>query len=332
MSEPGDLWLSGPSEEQPPRSGSAAEGEAEAPRRPRRRRRGPTRPPAEVASASSSQDQDIVAPPPRFRPLDSAPAPAPVMAASPESPGPRETDGVETRMPRRPLRRRSSVAAQSGPAAAEDSMEAQPEPGAAAPPAAPASLDAPQNVPADSDGVAPVVSTLDQPTRAADRGVDVNVVVPRGMGRRVNSKLIQQVAQLALQREGWDTPASLDVVIVSDEEMREINVTRRGVDEATDVLSFPMLEVRPEAGLAEDFFVLPPETQLHLGDIVISFSRVESQADEAGHSRERELAFLTVHAVLHILGYDHDTEDKRRRMRRREEDVLVELGLRRNGA
>jgi probable rRNA maturation factor len=171
-----------------------------------------------------------------------------------------------------------------------------------------------------------------EPSASGSGSIDINVVVPRGLGRRVNSKLIQQVVQVALRREGWEQPASLDVVIVNDEEMREINATRRGIDEATDVLSFPLLEVRPETGIAEDFFVLPPESQLHLGDVVISFSRVESQADEAGHSRERELAFLTVHAVLHILGYDHDTEDKRRRMRRREEDVLVELGLRRNGS
>ena len=168
--------------------------------------------------------------------------------------------------------------------------------------------------------------------RLASSPIAVNVVVPRGLGRRVNSKLIQQTTLLALKREGWEQPASLDVLIVDDNEMREINATRRGIDEATDVLSFPMLELRPESGLAEDFFVLPPETQVHLGDIVISFPRVESQADEAGHSRERELAFLTVHAVLHILGYDHDTEQKRRLMRHREEEVLVELGLRRNGS
>jgi len=167
--------------------------------------------------------------------------------------------------------------------------------------------------------------------RPAANPISVNVVVPRGLGRRVNSRLIQQATLLALKREGWKQPASLDVLIVDDAEMREINVTRRGIDEATDVLSFPMLELRPESGLAEDFFVLPPETEVHLGDIVISFARVESQADEAGHSRERELAFLTVHAVLHILGYDHDTEAKRRHMRHREEEVLVELGLRRNG-
>jgi probable rRNA maturation factor len=165
----------------------------------------------------------------------------------------------------------------------------------------------------------------------AESPVAVNVLVPRGLGRKVDSKLIQRVVQLALQREGWSHPATLDVVLVGDDEMREINVTRRGIDEATDVLSFPLLELRPGAALAEDFFVLPPESALHLGDVVIAYSRVEAQALEAGHSKERELAFLTVHAVLHILGYDHDTEPRRRQMRRREEDVLIELGLRRNG-
>jgi probable rRNA maturation factor len=162
--------------------------------------------------------------------------------------------------------------------------------------------------------------------------ISVNVVVPRGMGRRVNSRLIERAVRLALERDGWSRPASLDVLMVSEGEMLEINVTRRGVDEATDVLAFPLVELRPGGTVAEDFFVIPPEQEPHLGDVVISFERVESQAEAAGHSKDRELAFLTVHAVLHILGYDHDTESARRQMRRREEEVLGELGLRRDGS
>jgi probable rRNA maturation factor len=169
-------------------------------------------------------------------------------------------------------------------------------------------------------------------TRRAAEPIEVNVVVPRGLGRRVNSKLIQQAVLGVLKREGWEQPCTLDVVIVTDEEMREINVTRRGIDEATDVLSFPLQDLVPGEGLSHDFFVLPPEITTHLGDIVISYMRVESQAEEGGHSREREWAFLTVHGTLHILGYDHDTDERRRAMRRKEEDVLVELGLRRNGS
>jgi probable rRNA maturation factor len=100
----------------------------------------------------------------------------------------------------------------------------------------------------------------------------------------------------------------------------------------TDVLSFPMFELQPGQGLTHDIFLLPPDATLHLGDVLISVDRFESQADEAGHSRQRELAFLTVHGVLHILGYDHETDEERRNMRRREEEVLSELGLRRDGA
>ena len=160
----------------------------------------------------------------------------------------------------------------------------------------------------------------------------VDVVVPRGFGRRVDSKLVRQVAERALEKNGWDQPATLDVVFVTDADMQEINATRRGIDEATDVLSFPIIELRPGQGITQDFFVLPPDTTLHLGDVVISVDRFETQADEAGHSRQRELAFLTVHGVLHILGFDHETDDERRHMRRREEEVLAELGLRRDAS
>jgi len=169
--------------------------------------------------------------------------------------------------------------------------------------------------------------------KAPASAVVVNVDVPRGFGRRVDSKLVKQVAERALLRNGWEQASSLDVLFVTDADMQEINATRRGIDEATDVLSFPMLELQPGHGMKEDFlFLLPPDATLHLGDVVISVERFESQADEAGHSRQRELAFLTVHGVLHILGFDHETDEERRTMRRREEEVLVELGLRRDGS
>jgi probable rRNA maturation factor len=166
---------------------------------------------------------------------------------------------------------------------------------------------------------------------AAVPTVAVEVTIPRGYARRISAKLVREVVEKAVEKEGWEQPVTVDVLLVSDAEMQEINATRRGIDEATDVLSFPTLEVTPGGGLTSDFFVLPPDAKQHLGDVVISFMRVEAQAEEAGHSKERELAFLTVHGILHILGYDHDTDEKRRQMRRREEEILGELGLRRNG-
>ncbi len=166
---------------------------------------------------------------------------------------------------------------------------------------------------------------------AAVSSITVDVTIPRGYGRRISAKLVRQVVEKAIEKEGLQQPVSVDVVMVTDDEMREINATRRGIDEATDVLSFPLLDLKPGQGITQDFFPLPPDVSQHLGDVVISVPRVESQAEEAGHSRERELAFLTVHGILHILGYDHDTDDRRRQMRRREEEILGELGLRRNG-
>jgi len=161
--------------------------------------------------------------------------------------------------------------------------------------------------------------------------VTVDVTIPRGYARRISAKLIRQVIEKAIAKEALPQPVTVDVVMVTDDEMREINVSHRGIDEATDVLSFPLLDLKPGEGVTQDFFLLPPDVSQHLGDVVISVPRVESQAEEAGHSPERELAFLTVHGILHILGYDHDTDDKRRQMRRREEEILGELGLRRNG-
>lgn len=160
--------------------------------------------------------------------------------------------------------------------------------------------------------------------------VEVGVAVPRGWGRKLSAKLIRSVVERALQTEGWVQPATLEVLMLRDEEIREVNATHRGVDEATDVLSFPMLEMKPGGVIAQEFFVLPPESRPHLGDVLVSVDRVELQAREAGHSTERELAYLTVHGVLHILGYDHEVERERRLMRKREEEVLASLGLRRD--
>ena len=102
-------------------------------------------------------------------------------------------------------------------------------------------------------------------------------------------------------------PFSVDVLLTTDEGIREINQEQRNIDQATDVLSFPMLELTPGTppdGTGED--EQDPETGLcPLGDMVISVDRAKAQAAEFGHSVERELAYLAVHSVLHLLGYDH---------------------------
>jgi probable rRNA maturation factor len=113
---------------------------------------------------------------------------------------------------------------------------------------------------------------------------------------------------------------TISVHLVGDEAMRTLNRDHRDIDRTTDVLSFPLHDPN---GMR---FVLPPDHAVNLGDVVVSWPRVQAQAEEFGHSPRRELAYLIAHGVLHVLGYDHEVEPDRRRMRAREEEALAELG------
>lgn len=117
--------------------------------------------------------------------------------------------------------------------------------------------------------------------------------------------------------------------------MRRINGETRGVDATTDVLSFPMLEMaegKPAPIQAEDLVPAGPSALpvLFLGDVLMSLDRAVEQAARYGHPVEREIAFLAAHSFLHLLGYDHDTPERERRMRSRQRSVLLPLGYRRN--
>ena len=145
--------------------------------------------------------------------------------------------------------------------------------------------------------------------------------------------LLTRVITAALAAEHVPIPCGVDVLLTTDEGIREINLEQRQIDAATDVLSFPMLELTPGTppdGTGED--ELDPETGLcPLGDMVISVDRAKAQAEEFGHSVQREIAYLAVHSVLHLLGYDHlDEGPQKARMRAREEDILEELGITRD--
>lgn len=132
-----------------------------------------------------------------------------------------------------------------------------------------------------------------------------------------------------LDAEGVDAPCEISVLVTNDTGIRRVNVDMRGVDAPTDVLSFPMFELSPgDKPAPED---ADPATGLApLGDMCISLERAKGQAKEYGHSNRRELAYLAVHSVLHLLGYDHlDEGPMKARMRAREEAVMSELGLER---
>ena len=124
-----------------------------------------------------------------------------------------------------------------------------------------------------------------------------------------------------VQRELGPGDYVVSLHLVGDEAIRELNRDYRGTDTHTDVLSFPLHD--PD-GMR---FVLPPGQRVALGDVVVSYPRVQEQAREYGHSEERELAYLVAHGVLHILGYDHEEPDEQARMREREEEALAPLGL-----
>lgn len=146
----------------------------------------------------------------------------------------------------------------------------------------------------------------------------LNLDVDPAYADAVDADLLRRVLCAVLIQEGIREPVELSVVVTSDAEIRELNWRYRHVDRPTDVLSFSQLE--GPAG-----FPTPPGAPRSLGDIVISYDRVRVQAREYGHSERRELAYLAVHGLLHLLGYDHGTEEERRRMRVAEESALVEI-------
>ena len=138
--------------------------------------------------------------------------------------------------------------------------------------------------------------------------------------------LIRRCCHAVLEMEQFDGSAEVDVTLVDDLQIREINREQRQLDTPTDVLSFPLGE---DGAYDEN----PATGAYMLGDIVISLERAQAQAEEYGHSLQREVGYLTVHSMLHLLGYDHVNGGlERMRMREKEEAVMVAVGLPRNGA
>ena len=144
------------------------------------------------------------------------------------------------------------------------------------------------------------------------------------------SSLIQTVCEKVMETEECDFDAQISLTLTDNEYIRQINYEHRGRDRPTDVLSFPMLEFDENGDKIENEFEYD-EDMIMLGDIVISMERAREQSIEFGHSFTRELAFLTAHSMLHLLGYDHvDDEEGERIMCQKQEAVLGELGITRD--
>lgn len=143
-------------------------------------------------------------------------------------------------------------------------------------------------------------------------------------------QLLMTTVQTALKTEGFEPPAEVSIVLVENEEIRGINQQFRAKDSDTDVLSFPMLQMEDGRFLEAPGACDKVNGNLLLGDIVISVPKALEQAKSYGHSPHRELAFLTVHGLLHLLGYDHEKPEEEEVMTAKQEKILTELGLPRN--
>lgn len=157
-------------------------------------------------------------------------------------------------------------------------------------------------------------------------------------------KLLHEVIEAAAKYLKLPEGIELDLSIVSNEEIQALNRDYRGLDKPTDVLSFALTEVSSEydvdfahldlseeaeetEDLEETEFEEEEAIPQHLGDIIISYPRAQEQAQDYGHSLDRELAFLAVHGFLHLNGYDHQTEEEAQEMFRIQEEVLTTYGL-----
>ena len=132
---------------------------------------------------------------------------------------------------------------------------------------------------------------------------------------------LRKCIRATLIADGYDDFFEVYVTLVNDNQIHQMNLEHRGVDAPTDVLSFPMGE--------DGVYDIDPETGAYmLGDVVLNVSRIRLQAEEYGHSFEREAGYLTIHSILHLLGYDHvDEGEMKKQMRAKEEQVLESLHL-----
>lgn len=139
------------------------------------------------------------------------------------------------------------------------------------------------------------------------------------------SRVISQCIQATLQAEQISTPCEINVLVTDDKGIHAINRAARGIDAPTDVLSFPMFQLEAGAPPADWSGYVDPETNYcPLGDMAISLERAVAQAQEFGHSTRREIGYLTIHSMLHLLGYDHlDEGAEKARMRKREEAIAA---------
>jgi probable rRNA maturation factor len=165
------------------------------------------------------------------------------------------------------------------------------------------------------------------------KGMKHNIVITFRTGKGIRRlplwMHLKKCIEATLEAERVPVPCEINVLVADNQTIKAINKAYRNIDRETDVLSFPMFQFEP-GKLPKDFSeYLDPETGLlPLGDMAISYEKAEAQAKEFGHSTKRELGYLTIHSILHLLGYDHvDEGPMKKQMREREEEIcrLIDL-------
>ncbi|MBE7028949.1 MAG: rRNA maturation RNase YbeY [Clostridia bacterium] len=143
--------------------------------------------------------------------------------------------------------------------------------------------------------------------------------------KKEQEDIIYDIVNKVCDEEKLPFDIYLSVIVVSKEEIRKINLEQRNIDKPTDVLSFPSLNFSKDYKLLDkiDKKDLDPQyNAVFLGDMVICYDKIIEQAEEYGHSKERELSYLTVHSMYHLLGYDHEDLQMKKDMRLKEEKIL----------
>ncbi len=150
----------------------------------------------------------------------------------------------------------------------------------------------------------------------------------RGLGHFGISRLLRRAAAAALMAEGIEETCHISIMLTDDAGIHAINLEQREIDRPTDVLSFPMNELVPGEFSSECCEYDHEKGRIILGDMVLSLERCRAQAEEYGHSFAREISYLCVHSVLHLLGYDHlDEAEQKAQMRAREDAIMKIIGL-----
>ena len=146
---------------------------------------------------------------------------------------------------------------------------------------------------------------------------------------------IKEIVDYTLKEEKVLIPYEVSIIFVDNEDIRTINNETRGIDRATDVLSFPMLDYKEKTVFKDNYLdykfslIDLDDGNLVLGDIVLSLERAKEQSEEFNHSFLREVCYLIIHSILHLLGYDHMEEDDKVIMRSREEEILSKFQINR---